>query len=439
MANPTNSSLERSIGAKTLAINAINLTIGAGIFVLPANVAGYLGPASFIAFIGCGILIGIIMLCFAEMGSRVTTSGGAYAYVEHAFGPLAGFITNLLLWIGWAVLADAALLNAMTDMISIGLPVFKNFWLRALFFLFVLGLFSYINIKGVKSGARMVVILTTLKLTPLILLIIIGAFYVKWDNLVVESWPSRNALGSAMLILFFAFLGTESALNNSGEIKNPRKSIPKGIFLGVIGILIVYMQIQFVSTGILGDELASFKEAPLAATAERIIGPIGGGIMLITAIVSIYGTIGGDILASSRLPFAAAKDGLLPKPLSKVHPRFHTPYVSILVFSALIFLTSISGGFETLAILASSFILIVYLGVVLAVIKCRIDDRKKSYKVDFFKVPWGYLIPILGVIIITWVLSYTKPVEFLALIVFIAITILFYFGFQYYNKPKSDK
>ena len=119
MKKTKNKELERHIGPKALAINSINLTIGAGIFVLPAAVAATLGSASFMAYLACGILISLIMLCFAEMGSRVTSSGGAYAYIDSSFGPLAGFITNTLLWFGWAVLANPALLNIMTDMISL--------------------------------------------------------------------------------------------------------------------------------------------------------------------------------------------------------------------------------------------------------------------------------------------------------------------------------
>jgi len=224
--------LERSIGPKALAINSINLTIGAGIFVLPATVAATIGSASFMAYLACGILISVIMLCFAEMGSRVTSSGGAYAYIEASFGPLAGFLTNTLLWFGWAVLADAAILNVMTDMISLWFPIFSEPWFRTIFFFLVMGLFAYVNIIGVQAGARMVVVMTIIKLTPLFLLIVIGVFNLEAENLAIDALPAIESIGAASLILFFAFMGTESALNISGEMKNPKKISTAGYIYG---------------------------------------------------------------------------------------------------------------------------------------------------------------------------------------------------------------
>ena len=118
--------LERQIGAGSLAINAVNLTIGTGIFILPAYVAGYLGAMSFLAYLFCAVLMGLIMLCFAELGSKATSSGGAYGIIENAFGPVAGFAANTLFWFGYACLSDAAILNATSDMLGIWFPIFTH-------------------------------------------------------------------------------------------------------------------------------------------------------------------------------------------------------------------------------------------------------------------------------------------------------------------------
>jgi len=427
--------LERHIGAKGLAINSINLTIGAGIFVYPALVAIILGPAGFMAYLACGVLIGLVMLCFAEMGSRVTASGGAYAYIESSFGPLAGFLTNTLLWFGWAVLADAALLNLMTDMMSLWFPIFSLLWVKGIFFLLVMGLFTYVNIRGVQSGARMVVVMTFIKLTPLFLLIIIGIFNLEPENLAIEALPSINSIGAASLILFFAFMGTESALSNSGEIKNPAKSIPRGIFMGIGGVLVIYLLIQLVATGVMGDELALSTKAPLAETAIRLVGPIGGTILIATAVISIFSTVGGDVLASSRLPFAAAENNLLPKIIAKIHPKYKSPYIAILLFSGSIFIMAISGGFKTLALLASFSALLVYLGVVLSVIKHRF--MKHSSHENFFKIPGGLTVPLLAIGVILWLLSFMPLKEVIALSIFFALITMFYFLFKYKRKKKN--
>jgi APA family basic amino acid/polyamine antiporter len=429
--------LNRTIGSRTLALNAINLTIGGGIFVVPAIVAAKLGPASLIAYCMCAGLMILIMLCFAEIGSKITSSGGAYAYVEHAFGPYAGFLINVLFWFGYAVISDAAIANAMADMIGTMYPVINQKIMRIAFFVLLFGFYSYVNIKGVKSGTRLVVINTLLKLLPLTILIIYGLFKIKTSNLHVESWPSFESYGEMALILFFAFGGTESALGNSGEVKNPQKSIPAGIMMGLFGVLVFYVLIQTVAQGVLGADLATSREAPLAITAERLMGPIGFQMIMIGAIISIFGTLSGDILATSRMVFAGSKDGIYPKIFGKVHPKFKTPIYSILLFAGLIVFFASVGEFKQLALVSSSAILVVYLAVALATIKVKYKE-KGTYP-GAFKIPGGYLIPVLALGVIIWFLSHTSLNEIVAMVVFFVITSLFYLFYSRKNITKEDE
>lgn len=428
--------LERQLGAGALAINAINLTIGTGIFILPAYVAGYLGAMSFLAYLFCSLLMGLVMMCFAEMGSTANSKGGAYTMIEDAFGPLAGFLSNTLFWLGYAILSSAAILNVMTDMLGIWFPIFTEYWFRVIFMFVVIAVFALINIRGLKSGVRMVTFLTILKLTPLVLLVIVGIFSLQFENFVMTALPDVSTLGAACLLLFFAFQGTESALNISGEMKNPGKTIPKGIFMGITGILVIYLLIQFVATGVLGAELALFQEAPLAEVAIRLVGPVGGTLLIATGVISMYALIGGDIMVTSRLPFTASENDQLPKILSSIHPKYKTPHIAILMYSGTLFLLAISGGFKTLAILASSSLLIIYLGVVLAMFKSRLKPDVNNP--PMFKTPGGLIIPILSLIVLTWVLSYVPFKEYLAIATFFIVTIVFYFGFKWWKKSKSS-
>ena len=427
MTSKENSGLKRQLGAGSLAINAINLTIGTGIFILPAYVAGYLGTMSFLAYLFCSLLIGLIMLCFAEMGSKETSTGGAYTMIGDAFGPLAGFLSNTLFWLGYGILSDAAILNVMSDMLGIWFPYFNEYWFRMIFIFVVIAVFAIINIRGVKSGVGMVIILTILKLTPLVLLVVVGLFSFKSENMVMTALPDIPTFGAACLLLFFAFGGSESALNISGEMKNPGKSIPRGIFIGITGILVIYLLIQFVATGVLGAELALFQEAPLAEVAIRLVGPIGGTILIATGVISMYAVIGGDALVMPRLPFAASENGLLPKILSRVHPKYKTPHIAIISYCSIMFIMAISGGFKTLAILSSSAVLIIYLGVVLAMFKSRLKPDLTNP--TMFKVPGGLLVPILSLIVLIWVLSYVPFNEYMAIGIFFIVTTLFYFGY----------
>ncbi len=429
------SGLKRQLGAGSLAINAINLTIGTGIFILPAYVAGYLGAMSFMAYLFCSLLIGLIMLCFAEMGSKETSTGGAYAMIKDAFGPLAGFLSNTLFWLGYGILSDAAVLNIMADMLGIWFPSFTEYWFRAVFIFVVLAVFAIINIRGVKSGVRMVAILTILKLTPLVLLVLLGLFSINSDNLAMTALPDVTTFGAACLLLFFAFGGSESALNISGEMKNPGRSIPRGIFMGIAGILVIYLLIQFVATGVLGAELSLFREAPLAEVAIRLTGPIGGTILIATGVVSMYAVVGGDIMVTSRLPFVASENGFLPKVLSSVHPKYKTPHIAIILYCSIMFLMAISGGFKTLAILSSSAVLIIYLGVVLAMFKSRLKPDLANP--PMFKVPGGLFVPILALVVLIWVLSYVPFNEYIAIGIFFMVTTLFYFGFAWWKRSKK--
>jgi basic amino acid/polyamine antiporter, APA family len=446
--------LKRAIGATGLALNAINLTIGAGIFVLPAIVAANLGRAAFIAYLLCGLLVILIMLCYAEIGSKVTTSGGSYAYVEKAFGPFAGFLINTIFWFGFAGLSNAAVINALADMLTTWFPAFGILYIRIIFFIGVYGLLSFINVRGVKEGSHFAAATTFLKLLPLIILIVLGLFSISSDNLVVKTWPSVKNIGESALVLFFAFMGIETALNVSGEIKNPQKNIPKGIFMGVLGVLIIYMLIQLVAQGVLGDGLALHKEAPLASLAIRLIGPVGGTVILITAVISMFGMVSGDVLATPRLLFAASKDKLLPGFLGRIHPKFATPHWSIIIYSAVIVVLASTGGFKQLAILASSSVLLIYLAVVLATIKLRFKKENVENDIENvqltgtgntdesimlqteknnkggFKIAGGLTIPILAVVTISWFLYQIPEAEIKALaIFFIVLTGLYFINF----------
>jgi amino acid transporter len=214
-----------------------------------------------------------------------------------------------------------------------------------------------LNIRGTKDGAGFVQILTIIKLIPLFAIIIFGFAHVKTGNLRLEQLPSLKTFSDATLILFWAFAGFETSLGAAGEIKKPQRTIPLGILFSGIIILVVYLLLQVVTQGVIGAQMNEFKTAPLAAVAAQIIGPVGATILVCTAIISSISNLSGDVLATPRLLFAGSNDGLFPKFLGKVHPKFATPWLAIIVYALLIFLFAVSGGFRQLAILASAVIL----------------------------------------------------------------------------------
>ncbi len=416
--------LLRTIGTQALGLNIVNMVVGGGIFVLPGVIAVQLGSAAILAYLVCSVAVALVFLCFAEVGSRITRSGGAYAYIEEAFGPFAGFIASTLLWLGWAVLSDAAITVAMVEAMTIAFPVLGNPIPRALFIIVLFTFLAVINIRGVKSGVRLFVFNTIAKLVPLLLLLAVGLFAINFENLAIPKWPSAMSVSAGALVLFFAFSGAESALSSSGEIKNPSKTVPKGLLLGLGGILMLYVGLQTVAQGVLGADLASNTEAPLAAAATAVFGEWGAKMLLVGSIISIYATVSGDMLNTPRVLFASARDGTLPAFLAKVHPKYKTPYLAIIVYAVFIGAFALSGTFKPLAVVASGSILMIYAGVCLSVLRLR--QRDGNPKTGEFKVPGGPTIPILGFLLIMWLLWQLTLDEAIGLGALIGVSIGYY-------------
>ena len=394
--------LVRVIGVGALGLSVVNMVVGAGIFVLPGRIAAELGSAAILAYLICSVAVALIFLCFAEVGSRVTRSGGAYAYIEEAFGPLAGFIASILLWFGFSALADAAITVAMVETMTIAFPVLGQSVPRAVFIICLFVFLAAVNIRGAKAGVRLYVFNTLAKLVPLLLLLVVGLFAINVENLAIPEWPSARQFGAGTILLFFAFSGAESALNASGEIKNPSKTVPMGLLVGIGGLLVLYVGLQTVAQGVLGAELANSTEAPLAAVAVEVFGDWGGKMLLVGVVISIYGAISGDMLGAPRVIFASSLDGNLPRFLSKVHPKYKTPHVAVIFFAIVVCAFALSGTFRYLAVFATGSLLLIDLGVSLAVLRLR--QRDGVPKAGEFRLPLGPLIPLSSCLVVGWLL-----------------------------------
>lgn len=421
--------LKREIGVWGLVSNSINIIVGAGIFLIPVIVFERLGTGSILAFIICGILMMLIMLSFAEIGTRITKTGGAYSYIEEAFGKYAGFLTTNIFIFGASVMANAAVANGLADTLAYFFPIYTMQWVRILLFFLIFSGLAYLNVKGISKAMSLVKFVTIAKLSPLILIILFGWIYMKPANLAWTFTPTLSDVGEMSLILIFAFVGAETALNVGGEIKNPKKTIPKGIILSILAVVLLYTSIQITAQGILGNELLDFRSAPLAEVAMRMIGPIGATIVIIGASFSMFGNLSGMTLNMPRVLYAAARDNVVPiKPLAHIHSKYATPNVSIIVYAAMGFIFAVTGEFKELAILSSVSYLVIYLGVVLAVIKFRHTNGTRS--TDTYHTPGGYVIPAISVIVIIWLFTNLAWAEVKAMLIFIGILTLIYFAIQ---------
>jgi amino acid transporter len=427
--------LSRELGTRQLAAGIFNYVVGSGIFALPAIAMGMLGPAAPVAYIACAVLMGLVVLCFAEAGSRVSVSGGPYAYVEVALGPFIGFIAGALNY-----LTQIAATSAVTAFFAASVArlfgadnsvVFKVVLIVATF-----AVLAWVNIRGVRTGARVLELVTVAKLVPLAFFVIAGVFFVDRGNLVWSSVPSfRETLGAAG-ILIFAFAGIEGALVPSGEVKDPNRTVPRAAFLALGLVTLLYIAVHLVAQGILGAELANDKVTPLATAAARFAGTAGFTVMVVGACISMLGHTSGAILATPRMLLAFGRDGFIPRWFASVHPTFRTPHVAILFHATVLAAVALSGTFVQLAILANVAVLSLYL--LCAIAAGVLWKRNVRQSGEPFKAPGGPLVPALAAIAIVWLLWATVTRrEFVALAAVTGLAVVM-FGVRKVRSPASE-
>ena len=415
--------LVRGIGIPALTANIVNSTIGAGIFVLPALVAKNLGPAAPIAFLTCAIAMVLFVTCFAMAGSRVSLTGGLYAYVEAAFGTYIGFLAGIL-YLLTAICAVAGIVNVFVDSIASIIPLLGHPIIRLIVMALVYGVLVLINVRGVREGAAAVTVITLAKLIPILLFLFVGTFFVHPANLGWSVWPSSKALGDSVVLLMFAFVGIEVALIPSGEVKNPTRTVPRSIYLALVVTTITYILIQVVAQGTLGGDLANHPNAPLAEAAVRFLGNVGRTILLAGATFSAFGFVTSDILSSPRMLFALGRDGSLPAWFAHVHPRYRSPDIAIVTYSAISFGLSITGSFEGLAVLSNVAVLLMY---VLCCAACWfLVHRDVRADGPPFRFPGMKIVPGLAIVAIIWILAHATEREFAINLIVLAIASVTY-------------
>jgi amino acid transporter len=406
---PPSESLVRAIGTFGLAAGIINITIGGGIFRLPANVAGSLGAAAPIAYLVCAVAMGLIVLCIAGAGSRVSLTGGPYAYVGTAFGAYAGFISGVLLWM-LGTFATAAVSTVLASSAGLLVPALAGRTMEIAVLIAAYAFWSLVNLRGVTLGVRLNSIATVAKLLPLLIVAIGGAFFIQSENLRMVSMPAAADIARTSLLLIFAFAGIECALVPSGEVRETARTVPRAIALAMLGITALYVALQVVAQGILGSGLAQATVSPLADAAGASLGGWARSLLLVGATISMFGYLGGMTLSMPRMLFALAHDGFLPRALAAVHPVHRSPQAAIVVQSLIALVLAVSGTFEKLAILANVSALALYFGCAVAA----------------WKLGQSPIVPALACGVIVWLFTGLTTDEWLGFGVCIAAGTLVY-------------
>jgi basic amino acid/polyamine antiporter, APA family len=283
---------------------------------------------------------------------------------------------------------------------------------------------SLINFRGVTLSVRLNSIATVAKLLPLLLVAIGGAFFISASNLAIEVVPPAGDIARTSLLLIFAFAGIECALVPSGEVRDVARTVPRAIAIAMVAITVLYIALQVVAQGILGDGLAQATASPLADAAGMSMGGWARAILLAGASISTFGYLGGMTLSMPRALFALARDGFLPSQLAAVHPTYRTPHIAIVAQSVLTLALAASGTFEQLAILANVSALALYLGCALAA--WRLRQRNIAPGGGTFNIPGGAVLPWVACAVILWLLTGVTSIEWLGFVICTGVASLIY-------------
>jgi basic amino acid/polyamine antiporter, APA family len=403
----------RSIGRWAMTALVINCIIGGGIFGLPGELTRLLGRASPFAMILAALGMAVIVSCFAEVASQFSEPGGAYLYVRTAFGRFAG------MQISWFDLLNmiasiAALSNLFVDYLATFFPSTQSTLNRALVMAILIAIPAAVNYRGVRSGANLSSLMTFVKLLPLALLIVFGvARFAQHPEIIRSSEVASHGLSDwlrAMALLLFAFGGWEDSILPTGEIREPRRTIPFGLGIGLVGCAAIYMLLQFI---IVATVRTTSTDAPLTATASVLLGRGGAAFVVIAALVSIYGWISASMLYAPRLAYSLSAQGDFPAVFAKLHPRFHTPTIAILFYAVTGWAFASSGTFLWLVALTSGTLMVLYAGVCASLIRLR----KLRPTAEAFRIPFGSVLAIVGVAIAIALMTALKRRELLLMCV----------------------
>jgi len=382
--------LVRAIGRWTLAGLVLNGIIGGGIFGVPSLVAAQLGRASPWACLIAAVGVGIIIACFAEVGSRFREAGGVYLYARESFGRFAGI---QIAWVAWLARLTAVAANSnlfVSYLAVLWAPATKPIP-RLIILTALIGILVAVNYRGVTGGARISSIFVVAKLLPLSLFVLLGILFLRGAITATAPLAPGGAWLDGVLVLVYTFGGFETALISMGEAKDPQRDVPFSLFVGLGLTTLLFTGIQIVVVTALAAPETT--DRPLAAAAAQFLGPAGAILMTAGALASIYGNLASNILNSPRLTYTLADRGDFPKSLAAVHPRYRTPHVSIVVFGLMVWALAAAGSFRWNVTLSAVARLLTYGATCAALIAMR----KKAPGREAFHLPAGNIVAMLGI------------------------------------------
>jgi APA family basic amino acid/polyamine antiporter len=381
----------------------VGSVIGADIYIASALTAGLIGPFSIMIWVIAAILATIIAIIFAYCSYYVPQVGGPYAYVSKAFGNFYGFLAGWSLWIAEMLALPVfaiAFVRYLQNVVS--MSVYEEIILKGIFILAL----TAVNIAGVRAAGKVNDLLTMLKLIPLLILILGGfAYLIRYPGMFIQNYTPLAPLGfsqfgAALVIVFWAYVGFELGTLPAAEVKDPQQTIPRAIIIGMAVCAFFFIAINFVVFGVVNWTVLATNATPLILAGVALFGMLGGSVMLIGALLSVTGTDESVMLGTARLSYAMSIDGLFPRLFARIHPKYGTPVIALIVQGIVAFLLSIYSDLTHLISFA-----IFNLGFVFLLTSCALIVLKNPSKKN---LPGQTILPWIGILISLYLMFSTS-------------------------------
>jgi APA family basic amino acid/polyamine antiporter len=461
--------LKRSLSAFDLTLLGIGAIIGTGIFVLTGTAAAnQAGPAIVLSYVAAGLACGFAALCYAEFASMIPIAGSAYTYAYATLGELFAWM------IGWDLILEYAV-GSMTVAIGwsgymqrllagwdIHIPVSlgaaygsaPGAFINLPAVLIVLGIMTLLVI-GVRESARANAVMVTVKVVVVLFFLAAGFTYVdpqNWEPYMPYGIPGVMA---AAAVVFFAYIGFDAVSTTAEEAKNPQRDLPIGIMASLVICTVLYLAVSAVLSGIIPvthyrsladalpgvtivppEESVRFLNAPVAYALSVINLDWAAGLVSAGAVAGITSVLLVMLLSQPRIFFAMSRDGLLPAAVSKVHPRFGTPYITTIITCVIV---AVIAGFTQIQVvgeMTSIGTLFAFVVVCAAVLILRVKRPEARRP---FRVPFGPVFPILGVLSCLYLMLALPVITWVRFLVWLNIGMLIYWFYGRKSSPLADK
>ncbi len=398
--------LLRTLGPWDLTAISLNTIVGSGIFLLPATAAAAVGLWAPLAFLVAGLMSLLFAMSFAEASGRFSSTGGPYLAAKAAFGGFVGFEVAWIFWLSRLAAVGAAC-NIFLSYLALFVPAAAEPGPRIAVITSLVLAVTLINLRGARTGSTLTNIFTVAKLAPLIVLAVGGALVIAGKPLSAAAPLLADDFWRAVLLVAFAFGGFEVATVPGGESADPQRDVPRALFISIAGAMLLYVVLQWVLFALYPDLATSTR--PLADAAIVLIGPTGAALIGAAALISTSGYVLGASLVVPRVTFALAEQGQFPAIFSRVHERYHSPWVAIAVHGIITWALAVSLNFFSLVLVNVLARLIVTGVTCAAVLRLRATDPT----VGGYRAPFGPLIPLAGIAGVTVLLSQSSPPELL--------------------------